>query len=147
MSLQGTGPTGISNYLKNTLIASVPSLRASNIFDYEEADLAGFPAATISLQEKKGKTLDNNRNEHIFSFTIRVFIERTKQNFGASKAESILRSVVSDLITKIDADPTLGNNCIVCNVQTQKYGYVDRANQDIRLCEVTLDCIDANTWR
>ncbi len=147
MSLQGTGATGISNYLKNTLIPSVVNIRSANIFDQELTDLAGFPAATITLQTLKGKILDNSRNERIYRFTIRIFIDRNKQNFGSNTAETILRSITDSLVAQIDADPTLGGNCINTVPFEVNYGYIDRENQNIRLCEVILDCKDASQWR
>jgi len=145
--LQGTGATGLSTYLTNTLLVTVPSLRSTNIYDYEVTDLAGFPAATITLSEVLGKVLDNNRNQRTFRFVIRVFIDRLKQNLGASNAESILRTITNDFISKVDADPTLGGNCIIADPFSVKYGYVDREQQNIRMAEITLDCVDANTWR
>jgi hypothetical protein len=147
MSLQGNGAEALSNYIKNTLIPSVVDIRASNIYDHELTDLGGFPAATITLQELVGAVLDNNRNQHIFRFTIRIFIDRNKQNFGSQKAETILRSLTNNLISKIDADTTLGGNCIIATPFSVKYGYIDREQQDIRIAEVTLDCTDANTYR
>lgn len=145
--LQGTGATGLSNYLKNTLIPSVTNIRSTNIFDHEITDLAGFPAATITMQELLGRVIDNNRNEVTYRFIIRVFIDRGKANFGSSKAESVLRSTIDTLVTKIHADPTLNGNCINSKPFDIKFGYVDRENQNIRVGELTLDCYDANTWR
>jgi len=147
MSLQGTGATALSNYIKGTLIPNVVDIRSSNIFDNEVTDLQGFPAATITLEELPGKVLDNSRNQHIFRFVIRIFIDRNVQNFGTSKAESILRSTTNDLITQIDADPTLNGNCIIASVFSVKFGYLQRESNNIRVAEVTLNCIDANTWR
>lgn len=145
--LQGGGYIGISNYLKNTVIPSCLTIRSANIFDYEVADLAGFPAATITAQEMVAKILDNSRNERIYHFTIRVFIDRTKTNFGASKAETILRTVADDLINKIDQDATLGGNAIDVKPFDAKFGYVDRENQNIRVAEITLEARCANSWR
>lgn len=147
MTQQGTGYVGISNYLKNTLIPSVTSIRGANIFDHELTDLAGFPSVTITAQEMVGSILDNVRNQRIYRFTIRVFIERNKQNLGSSQAETVLRTVADELVSKIDADPTLGGNCIDARPFNAKFGYVDREFQDIRLMEITLDCYDAITWR
>lgn len=147
MGLQGSGAAGVSNYLKNTLVPSVTDIRSANIYDSEITDLAGFPACTITLTEVQSKVLDNNRNEHIFKFSIKVFIDRTKTNFGNSTAESILRSTVNDLITKIDADPTLGGNCVIARPFNAPLLYINRENQNIRYMEVVLEVIDANTWR
>jgi hypothetical protein len=144
---QGSGFTGCSNYIKSTLIPSVTSMRITNIFDNELTDLAGFPAATITATEQPGKVLDNSRNEHIYRFMIRIFIDRNKQNFGSSKAETILRTLADEITLKIDSDPTLGGNCIVTKVFPAKFGYVNRESNNLRVMEITLDCQDAVTWR
>lgn len=147
MSRQDTGFTGISNYLKNTLIPSVTSIRGANIFDHELTDLGGFPSVTITAQEQMGKFLDNTRNERTYRFTIRVFIDRNKQNFGTSKAETILRTVADEITLLLDADSTLGNNCIYTKVFPAKFGYVERESNNLRVMEIIMDAIGAITWR
>jgi len=146
-TIQGNGITGCSNYLKNTLIPSVTSIRSANIYDQELTDLAGFPAVTITVQEQSGSFLDNTRNQRIYRFTIRVFIDRNQVNFGSSKAETILRTVADEMTLKLDADPTLGGNCIYSKPFVAKFGYVDREQTNIRIMELQLDCVDAVTWR
>jgi hypothetical protein len=144
---QGQGITGCSDYLKNTLIPSIASIRTANIYDHELTDLAGFPAVTITTQEQPAKILDNNRNSHTYRFTIRVFIDRNAKNFGSSKAETILRTIADEMTLKLDADPTLGGNCIYAHPAPVKFGYVDRESNNLRLMELTLDCEDVITWR
>lgn len=144
---QGGGYIGISNYLKTALIPTVISIRSSNIFDHELTDLAGFPAATITATELIGKPLDNTRNERIQRFTIRIFIDRNKQNLGSNTAESVLRTLADEIILKVDAEPTLGGNCIDAKAFDAKFGYIDRESNNIRVMEITLDCRDAITWR
>jgi hypothetical protein len=144
---QGTGITGISDYLKLTLIPSLTTLRVTNIYDNELTDMGGFPSATITVSDLKGKFLDNTRNQRNYQFTIRIFIDRNKMNFGSSKAETILRTLADEFISKVDADPTLGGNCIYLMVSPAKFGYINRENQNIRLMEVTIEAIDAVTWR
>jgi hypothetical protein len=142
---QNSTITVISNYIKSTLIPSVIDIRSSNIFDHELTDLAGFPAATITLQDITGKILDNARNERTYSFAIRIFIDRNKQNFGSSKAETILRTMANNFILQVDNDPSLGGNAIFAKAFNIKLGYVDRESNNLRLFEVTLEVIDATT--
>lgn len=144
---QGAGFTGCSNYLLNTLIPSIVSLRTANIYDHELTDLAGFPAATITAGEQISKVLDNTRNEVTQRFIIRVFIDRNKQNLGSNTAETVLRTIADEINLKLMADPTLGGNCIDSKPADAKFGYVDRENNNIRVMEITLDCRDAITWR
>ena len=144
---QGTGITGCSTYLKTILIPSLTTLRVTNIFDNELTDLAGYPSATITVNNLKGKMLDNARNERHYEFIIRIFIDRNKQNFGSSKAETILRTLADEFITKVDSDPTFGNNCVDSKPSDARFGYVNRQNQNIRMMEVTIDCVDVVTWR
>lgn len=146
-SRQGSGYTGISNYLLNTLLPTITGLRSSNIFDNELTDLAGYPACTISAQELQGKVLDNTRNERIQRFTIRFFIDRNTQNFGSATAESILRSMVDELVLKVDGDPTLGGNCIDTRPFGSPFGYINRQSNNIRVIQIQLDCRDAVRWR
>ena len=147
MSYQGTGPTGISNYLCNTLLPSVTTLNIANIYPYEDLPKAGFPAATVHWSAKEARVADNSRFEHTFVFTVRVYIDRTAHNFGVSKAESILRSVGDELTRKIDSDPTLGGNCVITKPSPWQLGYVDQGSNNLRLVEIQLSCIDVNNWR
>lgn len=147
MSLQGNGVNSISNYLKNTLIPSVSDIRSANIFDNETTDLAGFPACTITIDSQDSKTIDTHRIQHVFKFTLRIFIDRNKQNFGSSTAESILRSTVGSLITAMDSDYTLGGNCIYCRPSTSNYVYADRENNNLRVIDLVLEAVDVNQWR
>jgi len=145
--LQGTGFQAISSYLKITLIPSVASIRTANIFDSEVTDLGGYPAVTITLKGLDSSFLDNTRNKHVFDVSIKIFIDRNKQNFGVSTSEDILRQMAGELISAIDADYNLGGNCIYCEPFIGSPAYVDRENQNIRFIEVSLKCVDANKWR
>lgn len=147
MSFQGTGPDGISNYLKTTLLANLTTVNVASIYDYEDLPKAGFPAVTVNLTDKSAKVADNARNIHEFVFTIRVYIDRTAKNFGVSKAEDILRLAANEILQKLDSDPTLGGNCIIASPAPFKMGYVDQGSNNIRLIEIQLTCIDANNWR
>jgi hypothetical protein len=144
---QGSGIAAISTYLVSSLLPSVTTIRLTNIYDNELTDLAGFPAATVTAGEVTGKVLDNSRNERIQRFTIRVFIDRNKQNFGPSKAETILRTLADEIILKIDADSTLNGNCLDVKPFDAKFGYIDRESNNIRVMELVLDCKDVITWR
>ena len=146
-TLQGTGITGVSDYLVNTLLPTVTSLRTANIFNHELTDLAGFPSATVTPGQVISKVLDNHRNQITQRFTIRVFIDRSKANFGSSKAETILRSLADEISQVLQSNPTLGGNCIDSKPFDAKFGYIDRESNNIRVIEVELDCFDAITWR
>lgn len=145
--LQGNGIEATSNYLINTLLPSVTTIRLTNIYDHELTDLAGFPSATLTVSDLKGEILDNYRNKRSYTFTLRIFIDRNKLNFGTSKSEKILRTLSDEIIQKIDSDPTMGGNCIYAMPSPAKYGYVNRENNNIRLLEMQIEAIDANTWR
>jgi len=144
---QGNGIDATSNYLKNTVLPQITQLRSSNIFDNELTDLAGFPACTITIEESPARYLDNARNEHRWKFVIRFFIDRNKQNFGASKTEQILRQMSDSLMLILDADPTLGGNVIATYPPQVKYGYLNRESTNMRMAEVTVEAWDAITWR
>lgn len=135
----------ISDYLKTVVIPSVTTVRITNIYDNEGTDLAGYPAATITMGEDISKVLDNTRNEVGIKFFIRIFIDRTR--FGSSKAETILRSVATEIRTKLDSDITLGGKCIYTKPFNARYGYINRQQQNIRIAEIELNVIEAYQWR
>lgn len=144
---QGSGYQGISNYLRDVLIPSITSVRITNIFDRELTDLDGFPAATITIQDLDGKFLDNMRNQRTYRFMVRIFIERGKNGFGTDKAEQVLRLVADECINKIDADISLGGNCIFVYPHKAKFGYIQRELNNVRLMEIQLDCVDAIQYK
>ncbi len=135
----------LTSYIVNTLLPTVTTVRLANIFDNENTDLAGFPAATVTIGEDIAKVLDNTRNEIGIKLYIRVFIDRSR--FSAQKAETILRNVATEIRTKLDSDITLGGNCIYTKPFNAKYGYVNREQNNIRIVEIELDCFEAYTWR
>jgi hypothetical protein len=144
---QGTGVTGISDYLVKNLLPTITSLNADSIYDYEPLSLAGYPAATVTIQSITGKVGDNARNERHYIFTINVYMDRSAQNLGAEEAESIMRSISDQLISLVDDDPTLGGNCIIAKPLDATYLYANRESNNIRVMQVTLDCRDVSKWR
>lgn len=144
---QAGGISGCSSYLVGTLLPSVTTLRLQNIYDYEKTDLAGYPAATVTVTEQPAARLDNSRNKHTYRFVIRVFIDRNTQNFGSNTAESILRTLADEITLKVDGDNTLGGNCIFSEPAAAKFGYINAATDNIRVMEITLDCVDAVTFK
>jgi hypothetical protein len=97
------------------------------------------------MGEDIAKVLDNTRNQIGVKVFIRIFIDRTR--FTAVKAETILRSIATELRMKLDNDVTLGGKCIYTQPFNAKYGYINREQQNIRIVEIELNCIEANTWR
>lgn len=144
---QGGMWEGISAYLVQTLLPTVSSLQAANVFDNENTNITGYPAVTVTANEGPGRVLDNTRNMRIYRFVIRVFIDRNKQNFGVNQSEKLLRQTADEITFKLDGDPTLGGTCINAIPFQARFGYVDRQSNNIRVMEIQLDAQCAITWR
>lgn len=144
---QGGMFEAISAYLTTTLLPTVTSLQSANIFDNENTNLSGYPAATVTAQELQGRVLDNTRNMRIFRFSIRVFVDRNASNFGVNQSEKIIRQTADEITLKLDADPTLGGTCINAIPFQARFGYVDRQSNNLRVMEIQLDAQCAITWR
>lgn len=147
MSYQGGGPAAISTYLATVLLPSMTTININSIQEYEDLPKSGFPAATITWTDKSGEYADNARNKVTWTFTIRIYIDRSVHNFGVAKAETIYKSVGSELVQKLEANPKLGNTVITSHPFNFRTGYIDQGSNNIRLIEVQLECMDINTWR
>jgi predicted TIM-barrel enzyme len=135
----------IIGYLVNTLLPSMATLRIGNIYDREVTDLNGTPAATVTPGELEGEVLDNYRNRRMLPVQIRIFIARDQ--ISAQLVEQALREIADELVDKLDADITLGGNCIYTRPHSAEYGYVQRATDDVRVIQVLLECVYIHTWR
>lgn len=147
MSLQGTGIVGLSNYLKNTLIPSISTLNSSSVYDYEPTSLAGFPSVTIVPTEYTGSVNDNTRNERHYLFMLSVFMDRNIANLGPDVSEQVIRQTADEIVEKIDADSTLGGNCIICKPTNAKFGYINRESNNLRVLQVTIEAIDSSKYK
>lgn len=146
-TLQGTGVTGISNYIKTNILGMCSTLNSSSIFDYEPTSLAGFPAVTLTFDGFDTKISDNTRNERTYKFLMALFVDRSPLTYGAETAESIFRSMVDEVVLKFDDDPTLGGNCINSLLTIGESGYTNRENNNLRMITMTLTCTDVSKWR
>src|SRR4051812_37369271 len=126
MSLQGQGPTAISTYIAGTLLPSMTTLRVSNIYEQEDLPKTGFPAATVTWTDKAGSIADNARNKVEWTFTIRIYIDRTANGFGTTKAEQILKLAGAELLQKLEASPKLGNTCVDSNPAGYRNAYINQ---------------------
>ena len=147
MSLQGQGPTAISTYIATVLLPSMTTIRISNIYEQEDLPKLGFPATTITWTDKAGAIADNTRNRVEWTFTIRIYIDRTAKGFGTNRAEQILKLAGAELLQKLEANPKLGGTCVDSKPAGYRNAYINQGSNNIRLIEVQLVCIDFNTWR
>jgi hypothetical protein len=143
--MTSTRHQNIIAYIVDTVLPSMSTLKIGSIFDREITDLEGVPAATVTPGDLVGEVLDNYRNRRTLTVQIRIFIARDQ--ISAQLVEQALREIADELVEILDADITLGGNCIYTRPHSAEYGYVQRATDDVRVIQVKLDCVYIHTWR
>lgn len=122
---------GIITYLQT-------STKVRNIYDYEETQPAGYPAINVTPFAGEAEFLDTLRTRRSFQFTIRVLQERLE--IGPSGAESVITTLVDELIAIFEAagSSSLVNTVIFTQPPSTKWGYLQVPDADVRTCDITL---------
>ena len=77
------------------------------VYNHEPKELVEYPAATISARSHTNAFNDLCANVRRYVFIIRLYF-RTDV---AQDAETVLRDLADQVITIIEADPTIGGSC------------------------------------
>lgn len=89
-------------------VVTSTEIDSDNVFDYRRSRFEGFPACVVVASNiSNAEFADNQRNRRSYMVSIRIYQDRTAQNY--SDAERIIRTISDDLIDIFDADPYLGN--------------------------------------
>jgi len=99
-----------------------------------------YPFASVSLSNFEGKFGDTIRNERTYTFTIRVYQERTK--VGNLMAERLLREICDEILTNFDNNTTLDGMVKWVKPVSGTFVYVDREIGDTRVAEIDLECFN-----
>lgn len=110
------------------------------VYDYEpdKPTDGKYPFATVSVGDFDGRFGDNQRNERIYTFIVRVYQERV--NFGNEKAERLVREIADEVLTLFDNNTTLDGMVKFVKPLSGNFDYVDREIGDTRIIEFVLEC-------
>lgn len=129
--------------LKAQVISTIKTssyVLASNVYDYAEAQLQGYPSVLVFSAGMDGKFADTARDEYHFHFTILCLQERLVA--GDETAEQNLTNLVDDIIQKINANVTLNNQS---NTFTRpvgvKWGYQKVQDAEVRVAQLELEVV------
>ena len=129
--------TSLITYIK-TLLEGITQL--NKVYAYEETQIEGYPAATISISDTEVEEMDTGFNFRTYGFTIRIYQEISEAGLGTDEGERIMRALIDAVILKFDQDITLGDNCIMCKPVPIKAGYLEKEN-NVRAADLVLKCL------
>ena len=99
----------------------------------------GYPFATVTQRSFDGQFGDTIRNIRTFTFSIRVYQERTQAAVGNEKAERLVREIIDETLTAFDADTTLSGTVKWVKPLRGDLSYIDREIGDTRVCELIVE--------
>lgn len=103
-----------------------------------------YPFATVTLSNWEGRFGDTIRNIRTYNFQVQVWSERTEAAFGNSKTETIMRSMIDEILTAFDADTTLSGVVKFVRPVKGNADYEPREVGDTRVAEFVLECVTVN---
>ena len=139
----------MSNFstLKSKIVTRVETLTdyfasSGAVFNYEvdPAQVLTDPFVIVIASGNEsdfGNTVENRR---VYSFTIRVYLER--QSRSPEDTETLMVSIIDDLIDKIDQDQTLTGSALIIKAAPSSWGYV-LSDKEYRVADVV---VEATVW-
>jgi len=108
-----------------------------NVSSWERGQIEGYPSAVISGFELiSNEWSDNDSNQRIFDFKVRIYQEMESEAKGAEEAEDILDALVDDIVDAFNDDRTLSNTVIGAWI-TGASGWADR-ELNMRILEFSI---------
>ena len=127
--------------------------KIEEVYTYEAGQFKGDPTAIIVPSSNESDYETTDENIRIYAFKILLFVKRTQPR-DESKAEEVMRDLVSSVIDNFDKDYMLtgievptGYTFINVFASPSSWGY-SGAEDQYRICEINLRCrvsIDLNT--
>ena len=115
------------------------------VFTYEAGQFKGDPTAIIVPSSNESDYETTDENIRIYAFKIMLFVKRTQPR-DESKAEEVMRDLVSSVIDNFDKDYMLtgievptGYTFINVFASPSSWGY-SGAEDQYRICEINLRC-------
>lgn len=120
-------------------IQGVSGLVAVYAFEPDVPTNGGYPFATVTHKAFAGSFGDTMRNIRTYTFSLKVYQERTATGFGNSKAERLHREMVDEILTAFDMDTTFSGMVKFIRPVSGDLDYVDREMGDTRIAEFTIE--------
>ncbi len=92
------------------------------IYDYEPAELVGFPTAVVVGSGHQEIIADNGRDLRVYEYDIRVYAERNKAGWGTEKGERIRRELEDAIFTVFDNYQDLGGTVLWARIRSGGWG-------------------------
>lgn len=119
-----------------TVLTGVSSLR--EIYEYEKAELSGFPAVCITPSETSAETLDSGNDLRTYRFLVRVYYAMKNDT---EDAEVALQEAANDILDALANAGRLGGIVdFPVSAAPGKWGYVDLATGKARTAEIEVIC-------
>lgn len=119
---------------------TVTGIKATRILEYEPNQMDGFPFITIAAASAPAEFADTSRNKRNYTFSVKVYQER--REFGAEKAEQVLRLLNDELLTLFDAQHYLYGDLIrgrgFVEAIPAEWAYITTEQIDVRVSNILL---------
>lgn len=132
--------------VKAKIISKIEALTdyfaSGSVYQYEPeiGEVNQDPFAVIIASGNENDFASSSENRRSYGFTIRIFVERKGR--GNSGAETLLQSIIDELIDDFDQDYTLGGVVLSSLAAPSKWGYI-LSDKEYRTAEIN---ITARAW-
>lgn len=121
----------------------ITGMNATNVYDHEPNVFTEYPAISIVPSDTpRTEFADTARNYRDYTFSIKLLQER--REFGANKAERVLRTLTDQMLKMFDGsrylygDQLLGRGFV--QVAPSRWAYIQTDQVDMRMAEILLSC-------
>lgn len=112
-----------------------------NVFNYDPNidEITADPFCTVITSGNENDFATNFENKRMYSFTVRIFVDRAR---GNDAAETLMTTIVDALVDAFDQDYTLGGVVLISKAMPSAWGYV-QGTKEYRVAELK---VTASTW-
>jgi len=107
-----------------TILEARPNLDSNSVFGFEPeiGDVLQDPFAVVIASGNENDFASSSENKRSFGFSIRLYVERKTR--GVEAAETLMQTMVDNLINALDQDYTLGGEVLVSQAAPSAWGYI-----------------------
>ena len=125
------------DYFSNLIVTEIKkSTLVGDVVDYAATQFNNYPAVVVTSADLNGVFADTSRNTDQFIFTILCLMNRLNME---SEAESTMRQLVDDIITRLNNNTTINTTGNTFGLPISvKWGYATAPDPDMRVASLTL---------
>ena len=124
-----------------TILEALTNLDSGSVFGYEPevGEVDQDPFAVVVASGNENDFASSSENKRSYGFSIRLYVERKSR--GLENAETLLQTMVDNLINALDQDYTLGGEVLISKAAPSSWGYI-LGDKEYRTAEIIVTAED-----